>query len=188
MTEQLERLPVYRGDALTLREVEDTDAASLAQHVSSEEVTRFISPPPRTVTALERWIGRMRTRRSNGSMACFAIVPTGQAHAGGFIHFWRQKDADDPSVWGMGFLLGCEFWGSGIFQEAARAALAIAFDTLQATRIEASCLVENGRGNRAIEKLGAVYTGIALQVPDPDGNIGDVKKWEFRRETASRVL
>jgi hypothetical protein len=42
-------------------------------------------------------------------------------------------------------------------------------------------LVENGRGNRAIEKLGAVYTGTALQVPDPDGNIGDVKKWEFLR-------
>jgi RimJ/RimL family protein N-acetyltransferase len=170
---------VHRSDAITLREVEDADAASLTQHVSSEEVARFISPPPRTVTALKRWIEHVRTKRAAGSMACFAIVPPGGAHAVGFIQLWRLDDVDDASVWGMGFVLGREFWGTGTFHEAARAALAIAFDTLRATRIEASCLVENGRGNRALEKLGAAYTGTALQIPDPDGNVGDFKKWEF---------
>jgi ribosomal-protein-alanine N-acetyltransferase len=159
----------------------DTDAESLAHQVSSEEVRRFISPPPRDLAVLQHWIAHMRTQRAAGSVACFAIVPPSAEHAVGFIHLWRRKDAQDPSVWGMGFVLGREFWGSGIFQEAARAALAFAFDTLRATRIEASCRVANGRGNRAIEKLDAVYIGTALQVPDPDGNIGDVKKWEFRR-------
>lgn len=176
-----ENFPVHRSDTLTLREVEDTDAASLLQHMSSEEVTRFISPPPRALTAFERWIGAMRTQRAEGSRVCLAIVPPGGAHAVGFIQLFRLNDADDPSAWGMGFALGRQFWGTGLFHEAGRAALAIAFDTLRAARVEATCLVENGRGNRAIEKLGAVNTGIALQVPDPDGNVGDVKKWEFRR-------
>ena len=78
--------------------------------------------------------------------------------------------------------MGREFWGTGIFHEAARAALDIAFNRLLADRVEATCLVENDRANRALEKLGAVHTGIALQVPDPDGNVGDFKKWEFRKE------
>ena len=177
-----EALPLYRSDALTLREVEDADAASLAQHLASEEVTRFISPPPRTLEALERWIARARARRAEGARACFAIVPANSSNAAGFIQLWPLERADDASVWSLGFVLGREFWGTGIFQEAARAALAIAFDRLHAARVEASCLVENGRGNRALEKLGAVHVGTALQVPDPDGNVGDFKKWEFRKE------
>ena len=179
-------LPVYRSDALTLREVEVADAASLAQHLSSKEVTRFISPPPGTLAALEQWIARARARRAEGARACFAIVPANRPTAVGFIQLWPLERADDSSVWGLGFVLGSEFWGTGIFHESARAALAIAFDRLQAARVEATCLVENGRGNRALEKLGAVHTGIALQVPDPDGNVGDFKKWEFRKEMFAR--
>jgi ribosomal-protein-alanine N-acetyltransferase len=181
-----EALPAYRSDALTLREVEHADAASLAQHLSSEEVRHFISPPPRTLEALEQWIARARTRRAEGARACFAIVPANRSTAVGFIQLWRLKRGDDSSVWAMGFVLGREFWGTGLFHEAARAALTIAFDRLQAARVEATCLVENGRGNRALEKLGAVHTGIALQMSDPDGNVGDFKKWEFRKERFAR--
>src|SRR5687767_11742419 len=177
-----EALPVYRSDTLTLREVEDADATSLARHLASEEVTRFISPPPRTLAALEQWIARARARRAEGARACFAIVPANSSNAGGFIQLWRLERAGDASVWRLGFVLGREFWGTGIFHEAARAALTISFDKWQAARVEATCLVENGRANRALEKLGAVHIGIALQVPDPDGNIGDFKKWEFRKE------
>jgi len=184
VSEWREALPVYRTDTLTLREVEGADAASLAHHLQSEEVSRSISsPPPPTVAALEAWIGRARAKRAEGARACFGIVPAGGAHAVGVIQLWRLERTGDSSVWEMGFAIGSEFWGTGIFHEAARAALAIAFDRLQATRIEANCLVENGRGNRALEKLGAVHTGIALQAPDPDGNLGDFKTWEFRKET-----
>jgi ribosomal-protein-alanine N-acetyltransferase len=173
-----EGLPVRCIDTLTLREVEDADAASLAQHLGAEEVARSVSsPPPRTATAFERWISGARTQRASGKMACFAIVPSSGAHAVGIIQLFRLEN---ESEWGLGFALGHQFWGTGIFQQAARAALAIAFDTLHATRVEATCLVDNARGNRALEKLGAVCTGTALQIPDPDGNIGDFRKWEFR--------
>ena len=183
-----EALPVYRTDTLTLREVESADAASLVHHLRSEEVSRSISsPPPPNAAALEAWIDRARTKRAEGARACFGIVPAGGAHAVGVIQLWRLERAGDWSVWEMGFAIGSEFWGTGIFQQAARAALAIAFDALQATRVIANCLVENGRGNRALEKLGAMQTGIALQTPDPDGNIGDFKTWEFRKETFRRA-
>jgi ribosomal-protein-alanine N-acetyltransferase len=175
-----EGLPVHHCDAFTLREVEDADAPSLAQHLSSEEVRQSVSsPPPRTVTAIERWINNARTKRAAGSMACFAIVPPGAPNAAGVIQLWRSSDTD-ASLWEMGFVLGREFWGTGLFQKAAQTALAVAFDSLQATLVEANCLVENARGNRALEKLGGLHTGTDLRVPDPDGNIGDFKKWEFR--------
>ena len=72
-----EALPVYRSDALTLREVEDADAAPLAHHLSSEEVTRFISPPPRTlVSALVRCWAKRRVLSSIAAIA----VPNARNH------------------------------------------------------------------------------------------------------------
>jgi ribosomal-protein-alanine N-acetyltransferase len=173
-------LPVYRSDHLTLREIEIQDAESLAHHLAHDDVTRHISPPPTTLAAIEHWIERARAKRRDGVRVCFAIVPQAKP-AGGFIQFWRLPDADD--AWGIGFVLGREHWGTGIFGEAARAALGIAFSTLEAKRIEAICLVANHRGNRALEKLGAVHIGIALQTADPDGNVGDYKKWEFHKKS-----
>ena len=177
-----ERVPTYRSDTLALREIDTSDAPSLAQCLLSEEVTRYISPPPRNLIELEQWIDRAKVRRAEGVRVCFAIVPNGREHAVGFIQLWAHETSDDGAVWGLGFVLGREFWGSGVFQEAARAAISISFSALQVNRIEAICLVENRRGNRALEKLGAIQTGVALRIADPDGNVGAFNRWEFRRD------
>jgi [ribosomal protein S5]-alanine N-acetyltransferase len=183
MREWCEGLPVFRSGTLTLREVQESDAPFLTHSLSAEEVVRFISRPPDTVAAFERWIGRARTQRGEGTFVCFAIVPHGHAHAVGLIQLWRLGNAGEPSDWGLGFLLGREFWGTGLFGEAAQAALAFAFDTLHATGIKAMCAVDNTRGNRALAKLGAVCTAVALQTHDPDGRLDDFREWEIRPDT-----
>ncbi len=49
-------LPELTGTLVTLRELRLEDAPSLFAAVTSEEVTRFISPPPATVDGFERFI------------------------------------------------------------------------------------------------------------------------------------
>ena len=45
------RLPELRGTGVTLRELRASDAASLHARLTTEQVARFISPPPRSVEA-----------------------------------------------------------------------------------------------------------------------------------------
>ena len=48
-TDWRQRLPVLSGLGVTLRELRESDAASLCALLTTEEVSRFISPPPSTV-------------------------------------------------------------------------------------------------------------------------------------------
>ena len=68
-------LPQLRGQRLTLRELRIEDAPSLLAMLTTEEVARFISPPPTTVEGFERFIAWTHHERRAGSYACFAIVP-----------------------------------------------------------------------------------------------------------------
>src|SRR4030095_7083978 len=56
---------------------------------------------------------------------------------------------------GGDFAVGSAFWGPGVFQEGAELVLEFAFETLGAHRLEARAAVLNGRGNRALQEIGA---------------------------------
>ena len=118
-------LPVLAGTNFTLRELRIQDAPSLLAMLTTEEVARFISPPPTTVEGFERFIAWTHRERMAGNYACFAIVPRGMTTAIGIF----QVRALDPSFataeWG--FAMGSQFWGSGIFVEGARLVLDFAF-------------------------------------------------------------
>ena len=62
-----------------------------------------------------------------------------------------------------GFAIGSAFWGTGVFQEGAEMVLEFAFDTLHVRRLEARAAVQNGRGNGALLKLGAVQEAVLRQ-------------------------
>ena len=51
-----ERLPVLAGNRVRLRALRASDAASLCALLTTEEVARFISPPPSTVDGFERFV------------------------------------------------------------------------------------------------------------------------------------
>ena len=55
-----------------------------------------------------------------------------------------------------GFAIGSAFWGTGVFQDGAELVIDFAFATLGVHRLEARAAVKNGRGNRALQKIGAV--------------------------------
>jgi ribosomal-protein-alanine N-acetyltransferase len=147
-------LPVLRGRRATLRALRASDAASLFAMLSSEEVSRFINPPPSTVEAFEKFIAWTERQRAAGTYVCFAVALPGSDEAIGLFQVRQVGTSFDVAEWG--FALGSAFWGSGVFAESASLVLEFVFDTLQVRRLEARAAVQNGRGNGALRKLGAV--------------------------------
>ena len=147
-------LPALYGRGVTLRELRRSDASSLHAMLTTEEVSRFISPPPTTVEGFERFIDWTLRQRAAGAYVCFAIVPTGCDAAVGLFQFRGSNDGFSTAEWG--FALGSQYWGTGIFVRGAELALEFAFTTVGIHRLEARAAVHNGRGNGALQKLGAV--------------------------------
>ena len=151
-------LPVMAGTTFTLRELRAEDAPTLLAMLTTEEVSRFISPPPTTVEGFERFIAWTHRERMAGSYACFAIVPQGMTAAIGIFQVRSLEPGFGTAEWG--FAMGSQYWGSGIFAEGARMILDFAFDVIGAQRLEARAAVANGRGNGALRKIGAVQEGL----------------------------
>ncbi len=151
-------LPVLTSGNVTLRELELTDAPSLLAMLTTEEVTRFISPPPTTVEGFERFITWTHRQRAAGQYICFAVVPKGMSTAIGLFQVHSLEQGFSTGEWG--FALGSPFWGTGLFVEGAKLVVDFAFGTVGVHRLEARASVQNGRGNGALRKLGAVQEGV----------------------------
>ena len=147
-------LPTLRGAQVVLRELRASDAPSLFALLTTEEVARFISPPPSTVEGFERFISWTLRQRSEGTYACFAVTVTGYDTAIGIFQVRSTEPGFGTAEWG--FAIGSAFWGTGLFQQGAELVIDFAFNTLGVHRLEARAAVKNGRGNRALQKLGAV--------------------------------
>jgi [ribosomal protein S5]-alanine N-acetyltransferase len=170
-------LPVLTSGGFTLRELELSDAPSLLAMLTTEEVTRFISPPPTTVQGFERFISWTRQQRVAGQYICFAVIPAGMTTAIGL--FQVRSLTPDFSTAEWGFALGSEFWGTGLFVEGARLVIDFAFDTVGIHRLEARASVENGRGNGALRKLGAVQEGVLRRAFLRNGRYHDQVLWSL---------
>jgi len=147
-------LPALRGTQVVLRELRASDATSLCALLSTDEVSRFISPPPTTVEAFERFIAWTLRQRLAGTYACFAVTLHGFDTAIGIFQVREIEAGFGTAEWG--FAIGSAFWGSGVFQDGAELVIDFAFKTLGVNRLEARAVVLNGRGNGALLKVGAV--------------------------------
>lgn len=165
------RLPVMANKEVVLRELRASDAASLCALLTTEEVARFISPPPTTVEGFERFIAWTLRQRSAGAYACFAVTLQGFDTAIGIFQIRETEPGFGTAEWG--FAIGSAFWGTGVFQQGAELMLEFAFNTIGVHRLEARAAVLNGRGNGALLKMGAVQEGILRKSFQRDGRYLD---------------
>jgi RimJ/RimL family protein N-acetyltransferase len=168
-------LPVLDAGAATLRELQLSDAAALRSALTAAEVTRFISPPPTTVEGFERFIAWTQREQAAGRYMCFAIVPKGHDAAAGIIQIRQLDSTFTAAEWG--FALSSALWGTGLFQSAARAVIEFAFNSVGIHRLEARSAVDNGRGNGALQKLGATREGVLRKSFLKDGQYYDQILW-----------
>ena len=78
-------LPVIAGSNFILRELRREDAPSLLAMLATEEVARFISPPPTTVEGFERFIAWTHHERQIGNYIRYGVVPAGMTTANGLV-------------------------------------------------------------------------------------------------------
>ena len=170
-------LPVLTGGGVTLRELDLTDAPALLAMLATDEVSRFISPPPTTVQGFERFIAWTHQQRAAGLYVCFAVVPQGMTTAIGLFQVRSLEPGFQTAEWG--FALGSAFWGTGAFIEGARVVVDFAIDTIGVHRLEARAAVQNGRGNGALRKVGAVQEGILRRSFLRNGQYLDQALWSI---------
>ena len=159
------QLPVLHGRGIHLRELRTSDAASLHTLLTTEEVSRFISPPPTSVEGFIRFIEWTWQRRAEGKHVCFAIVPEGCDTAVGLIQFHAIEG--DFSVAEWGFALGSAWWGKGLFMEGAQLVLEFAFDHVGLADAAAGA-ARTGSSPARTAHLGC---GIALRAADHRGGV-----------------
>src|SRR5258706_5867730 len=168
-------LPVIGSETITLRELRLSDAPTLFAMLSTDEVARFISPPPTTIEGYERFIEWTHRQRAAGQLVCFGIVPHGMTSAIGIFQVRSIEPGFGTAEWG--FAMGSEFWGTGAFIEGARHILDFAFEQIGVHRMEARAAVHNRRGNAALQKIGAVREGLLRKAFLKNGTYYDQFLW-----------
>lgn len=161
-------LPVLSAGHVVLREVCASDAPALVSLLTTPEITRFISAPPHTAEGFEGFIAASQRMRASAQGACFAVALYDYDTAIGIFQLRRVSPSDDePRQLGgaietaeRGFASGAPFWGTGIFEQSAALVMEFAFERVRVHRLEARCAVKNGRGKKALTKVGAVPEGI----------------------------
>jgi ribosomal-protein-alanine N-acetyltransferase len=169
------QLPVLRTGAVTLRQLQASDAPSLLDNLTTEEVTRFISPPPSTAAGFERFIAWTLSEQAAGRYVCFGIIPDGCDCAVGIIQVRQLEPGFMNAEWG--FALGSAFWGTGLFHTSATAVIDFVFEHVGVHRLEARAAVANGRGNAALRKLGATQEGVLRKSFQRQGQYLDQVLW-----------
>lgn len=173
-------LPTIRTDKVTLREVRESDAAALMTMLTSDEVAEFISPLPRTIEGFKGFISQVHDERLAGQSFCFGIVPESYEDAMGLFQVRQLEPGFGAAEWG--FALGSAFWGTGVFQEGARGVIDFAFGAVGVHRLEARSIASNGRGNAALEKMGAMQEGVLRRSFLRNGRYFDQILWSILKD------
>jgi RimJ/RimL family protein N-acetyltransferase len=174
------RLPVLTGRRVILREIAVADTPALLKAFAPPETSRYITPPPSTRPAFERFVRWAQHARREGRYLCFAVIQADTGQPAGVFQIWSL----DPGfgVAEFGFVIGPAFWGTGVFTEGARLTIDFVFRTLGSHRLEARSAADNVRGNAALRKLGAVEEGLLRRCFTCQGKRVDHIMWSFLAE------
>jgi RimJ/RimL family protein N-acetyltransferase len=187
------KLPVMTGRLVALREPTANDLGPLVDVLSIADAVRFGVNEPVTEDAVRAFIGRAHDARSAG-MSFTYVITLGVTHAIVGLAQVRQLDPSfDTAEWEM--TLAPSARGTGAFLDAARLLGSFAFGSVGTHRLESRVVLQNGRANGALNKLGAVQEGILRRSVRQSGAYHDQVLWSMLEDdwsdhwvtTASRV-
>jgi RimJ/RimL family protein N-acetyltransferase len=173
-------LPTLTGRSITLREPEAQDLGRLADLLSLGDASRFGIEEPVSDVGVQELIERVARERANGTSVTFVIALSGTRTIVGLIQVRQLDPVFEAAEWEC--TIAPSSRGSGIFMEAARLAGSFAFGTLGTHRLEARVLLQNGRGNGALRKLGAVQEGVLRRSVRSAGEYFDQVLWSILKE------
>ena len=160
---------------MALRELQPSDAATLASELNAPELKRYMWAPPPSEDAFLRFIEWAHAERATGRYVCYGIVPRGETHAFGVFELRQYQPGFLRGE--LGFVLAPKFWGTGVFREGAQLFLDFAVDVVKVHRIEMRAAVDNDRGNSVLAWMGASREGTLKEAFFRDDRFVDQYLW-----------
>ena len=176
-------LPTLNGAGVLVRELRPSDAVALHAIATLEDVAKHSWAPPATPRAVRAFIEWARRERRVGRYLGFAVVAQPSGELAGMFELRRAQSNFFRAE--IGFFIAPQFWGTGLFREAARLVLDFAF-SIGAYRIEARTDVGNGRGNSALSKIGFRHEGVLRDAFVCNGQYADENLWALSRRAAGK--
>lgn len=173
-------LPTLTARLVTLREPVAQDLGPLVDLLSVADATRFGMEDLNTEVAVQRLIERAARERAAGRSFTYAITTGATRPAVGLIQVRQLDPAFEVAEWECTVAPSAR--GTGVFIEAVRLVGSFAFGPVGARRLETRVLLQNGRGNTALRKLGAVEEGILRRSIRREGEYADQVLWSLLKE------
>jgi RimJ/RimL family protein N-acetyltransferase len=171
-------LPTLAARLVTLREPVAQDLGSLIALLSLADATRFGTD--RSAGAIQQMIARAARDRTTGQAFTYAVTTGAARPAVGLIQVRRMDPAFEAAEWEC--TLAPAARGKGIFLDTIRLVGSFAFGEVGVRRLESRVLVQNGRANSALRKLGAVEEGILRRSVRLNGEYVDQVLWSVLKE------
>jgi len=173
-------LPTLTGRLVMLREVTPDDCGILVALLSLGDASRFGLEAPLHDEAVQDFVERVPREREAGLAVTWTIVLRDTGALAGLIQIRQLEPSFETAEWEC--ILAPFARGTGAFLEAARLAGSFAFADIGAHRIEARVLLQNGRANGALRKLGGVQEGVLRRSARRDGRHCDQALWSVLKE------
>jgi RimJ/RimL family protein N-acetyltransferase len=173
-------LPTLAGRFVVLREIGPQDLGALVDLLSLADATRFGLDEPVNEMCAQELIERAIRERASGFSFTYVITLAAARTVVGLLQVRQLDPSFEAAEWEC--TLAPSSRGSGIFLEAARLVGSFAFGTLGTHRLEARVLLQNGRANGALRKLGAAQEGVLRRSIRRGGDYFDQVLWSMLKE------
>lgn len=173
-------LPSLVGRTVLLREVASSDLGAIVDLLSVCDSTHFGIDEPISDVAVQDLIERAARERAAGLSFTYVITLAAARTVIGLVQVRQLDPMFEAAEWECTIAPSAR--GSGIFLETARLVGSFAFGTIGTHRLEARVLLQNGRANGALRKLGAIQEGILRRSLRRNGEYFDQVLWSLLKE------
>src|SRR5262245_23980064 len=193
LTDWRRELPILTTRLVSLREPTTEDLGALVDLLSVGDACRFGLEEPIAEERVHLFLDRALHDRGRGLAFTYAITLNSTRNIVGLAQVRQLDPSFEAAEWEM--TLAPSVRGSGAFLDAARLVGSFAFDAVGTYRLEARVLLQNGRANGALTKLGAVQEGVLRRAVRRGDEYFDQVLWSVLKDdwgdqwvaTAARV-
>jgi ribosomal-protein-alanine N-acetyltransferase len=188
-----QELPPLTSRLVSLREPVSQDVAALVELLSSGDATSFGLEEPVSEVSVHELVDRAQRDRTAGVSFTYAVTTRASRALVGLVLVRQLDPAFEAAEWECTIAPAAR--GTGVFLETARLVGSFTFGSVGTHRLESRVLLQNGRANGALRKLGAVQEGVLRRSLRRGNTYLDQVLWSILKEdwgdhwvtTAARV-
>lgn len=164
-----------------LRIVEASDLPALLRVNGDDEVTRYLPYATWLSQAdAQAWYERIVKAQGSGTALQFAVIEKASDQVIGTCLLFRYDEGSQRAE--LGYVLGRQYWGTGLMLDALQALLGHAFHVMHLRRVEAEVNPANTASVHLLERLGFTREGLQRQRWVDKGQAYDVAVFGLLRD------